>query len=68
MRFPLGAWASLELGFGIYGIAWTMSLTCVLRGVLLAAWFRRGRWKQKALPGSRRPLPSPEEPETTIVV
>jgi putative MATE family efflux protein len=68
LRFPLGAWVSLRLGYGIYGIAWTMSLTCILRGVLLAAWFRRGRWKQMALPGSLRPLPSPEEPETTIVV
>jgi len=68
VRFPLAAWASWGLGLGIYGIAWTMSLTCILRGVLLAFWFRRGRWKTKSLPGSLRPFPSPEEPETTMIV
>lgn len=67
VRFPLAAWAGLQLGFGIYGIAWTMSLTCILRGVLLALWFRRGKWKEKKLPGSLRPFPSPEEPETTMI-
>lgn len=68
VRFPLGAWAGLQLGYGIYGIAWTMSLTCILRGVLLAFWFRRGKWKAKKLPGSLRPFPSPEEPETTMIL
>lgn len=68
LRFPLGAWAAWRLGYGIYGIAWTMSLTCIVRGLLLAFWFRRGRWKEMTLPGSLRPLPSPEEPETSIVM
>jgi len=67
IRFPLAAWAGLHLNYGIYGVAWTMSLTCILRGVLLALWFRRGRWKTKMLPGSLRPFPSPEEPETTMI-
>ena len=44
-----------------------MSLTCVVRGVILALWFRRGKWKEKMLPGSLRPLPPAEEPEPTIV-
>ncbi len=64
-RIPLAWWAVFGLGLGVAGIAWTMSLTCVIRAAILALWFRRGTWKHTQLPGARRPLPSPEEPEPT---
>jgi Na+-driven multidrug efflux pump len=67
LRVPLAMWAVFDLGMGVTGIAWTMSLTCVFRGAILALWFRRGKWKMKALPVSMRPLPPAEEPEPTIV-
>ena len=67
LRFPLASWAVFGLGLGVYGIAWTMSITCVIRGIILTLWFRRGKWKENVLPGSRRPLPSAEEPEPTGV-
>jgi putative MATE family efflux protein len=50
-RIPLAAWAVGGLGLGIMGVAWTMSVTCMIRGVVLALWFRRGRWKHRLLPG-----------------
>lgn len=68
VRLPLAWWAVMSLGFGINGIAWTMSLTCVLRGVVLAWWFRRGSWKSMELPDIQRPLPPAEDPELTNVL
>lgn len=66
-RIPLAYWAAFALGLGVFGVAWTMSLTCVLRAVILAFWFRLGRWKKKKLTGAVRPLPPSDEPEPTGV-
>lgn len=49
LRIPLAWWLSLGLGLGLVGIAWTITGTCVVRGSLLALWFRHGAWKTKAL-------------------
>src|SRR5439155_15603616 len=64
-RVPLASWAVRGLGLGLLGIAWTMSLTCIVRGCILAWWFRLGRWKSTELAGAMRPLPPAEEPEPT---
>jgi putative MATE family efflux protein len=66
-RVPLAWWAVSGLGLGIFGITWTMTLTCIVRASVLAWWFRRGNWKTQELPGARRPLPPAEEPEPTGV-
>lgn len=66
-RIPLASWAVFGLGLGLFGVAWTMSLTCIVRGFILGWWFRRGAWKTMELPGSLRPLPPSEEPEPTGV-
>lgn len=65
LRLPLAVWLARNLGLGLDGIAWTITLTCVARALLVVLWFRRGRWKAKALatasaapPSS--PLPPPE--------
>jgi putative MATE family efflux protein len=62
-RLPLAAWAVNDMGMGLAGIAWTMTLTCVVRGLVLAAWFRRGGWKHVVLPDARPPLPAADSPE-----
>jgi len=67
-RVPLALWAANGLGWGPLGIWWMISLTCMLRGVLLAVWFRRGNWKRKAIDFEPAPLVlhppiSPEGPE-----
>lgn len=64
-RIPLAWWACFGLGFDLLGIAWTMSLTCIVRGFILAWWFRRGNWKRTKLPGALHPLPPSEDPEPT---
>jgi putative MATE family efflux protein len=58
LRVPM-AWAlALTTGWGMQGIAWTIVLTCVARGALIAWWFQRGAWKTKRLPTAAHPLPA----------
>ena len=63
LRIPLAAWAVIGLGMGPMGICWTMTLTCVARGCVMAWWFRRGAWKTKELRRSRDPLPPADGPD-----
>ena len=66
LRIPLAGALAHGLGLGLPGIAWTITLTCIARAVIVAAWFRRGRWKTKALATARTgspsspPLPAPD--------
>ncbi len=48
LRMPLAWWAALGVGGGMNGIAWVISLTCIARGVWLALWYKRGRWRRQA--------------------
>lgn len=52
LRLPLALWAVRDLGLGPVGIAWVISLTCIVRATILAAWFRRGHWKSRMLPAT----------------
>jgi putative MATE family efflux protein len=45
LRIPLGYLMAVTMGWGAVGIWWMITITCAIRGVLLAAWFRRGGWK-----------------------
>jgi putative MATE family efflux protein len=49
LRVPLVFALVYGFGAGIVSIAWLLSITAALRGVLAAAWFSRGRWKEKKL-------------------
>lgn len=46
-RIPLSLFLAHYLGLGSKGIWLSISLTTALKGVVLALWFRRGRWKTK---------------------
>ncbi len=46
MRVPLAAWLSSYPSIGVHGIWWTIAGTAIARGLLMAIWFRRGRWKR----------------------
>lgn len=46
-RIPLAWYLAFELGWGIEGIWWTLTITTTLKAVVLAYWFRLGRWKLK---------------------
>ena len=49
LRIPLAGALAHGAGLGLVGIAWTITLTCVARALIVLFWFRRGRWKTKAL-------------------
>ncbi|MFN7971857.1 MAG: MATE family efflux transporter [Acidobacteriota bacterium] len=62
LRIPMAAWAVGRLG--LTGIAWVISLTCIVRAMMLAFWFSRGAWKRRVLPGTETapeavPAPAP---------
>jgi putative MATE family efflux protein len=46
-RIPLAIFLAHNMGMGSVGVWWAISITTGLKGILLAVWFRRGRWKEK---------------------
>ncbi len=46
IRIPLGYLLAFRLELGPVSIWWMLTITSALRGILLAVWFRRGRWKR----------------------
>ena len=49
LRVPLVLWAVRGQGAGLLGIAWILSTTGMLRGIIAAVWFHRGDWKRRGL-------------------
>jgi putative MATE family efflux protein len=61
LRIPMAWGLAIDAGWGMLGVAWTITLTCVARAVLIAFWFRRGAWKTKRLAtAAPHPLPAPD--------
>jgi len=48
-RIPLAWWLAFELGWGINGIWWTLTITTGIKAIILAYWFGLGHWKRKKL-------------------
>ena len=48
-RIPAAYWFAYGMGMGVNGVWWSISLTSILKGVLIALWFLRGRWKSKII-------------------
>lgn len=46
-RIPLAYALALWLGWGVAGIWWTITLTTIVKAIILLVWFRLGRWKNK---------------------
>jgi len=49
LRAPLVLWLVHVAGAGILAIAWLLSITACLRGIIAMLWFRRGGWMHKTL-------------------
>lgn len=45
-RIPLAFWVTEWWDAGVMGIAWLITITCVLRAILLVGWASRGSWKR----------------------
>jgi putative MATE family efflux protein len=55
LRLPLAFWIPEWTGTGVLGIAWLITVSCVLRTLVIVAWAARGTWKrglQRELHGS----------------
>jgi putative MATE family efflux protein len=46
LRVPMAIILSRPEHFGAAGVWWTVTLTCIARGLAIAGWFRLGRWKR----------------------
>ncbi len=58
LRMPMAPFLAFALGLGLDGIAWTITLTCIVRALIVLGWFRRGRWKTKRPATAAHPLPA----------
>ncbi len=48
-RIPLALLFANTLNLGSDGVWWAISSTTALKGILMAVWFKRGRWKQQEI-------------------
>ncbi len=48
-RIPLAYYLCFEVGLGISGVWWTLTITTWIRGLVIMYWFSRGRWKKTGL-------------------
>ena len=46
LRIPLAFWVPRWWDSGVLGIAWLITITCVLRAVVIVVWAGRGTWKR----------------------
>ena len=46
-RVPLAYFLCFDLNWGINGVWWTLTITTTVKALVLAFWFRRGKWKLK---------------------
>jgi putative MATE family efflux protein len=49
VRIPLAYYLCFTLGLGINGVWWTLTITTTIKAIILAFWFRRGKWKEKVI-------------------
>lgn len=58
LRIPLAFWVPDVTGLGVLGIAWVITATCMVRGLIIVGWAARGTWKR----GLHRELHGGEPP------
>ncbi|HOP06774.1 MAG TPA: MATE family efflux transporter [candidate division Zixibacteria bacterium] len=49
MRIPMAYYFCFNLDWGINGVWWTLTITSIIKALIMAGWFRLGRWKTKEL-------------------
>jgi len=48
-RIPLAYLIAISWGAGVNGIWWAITLTTIIKGIVLTFWFRKGKWKKKSI-------------------
>lgn len=49
IRIPLAYLLAINLGMGITGVWWTLTITTLVKAAVLAVWFSRGKWHSRVL-------------------
>ncbi|GAG55257.1 unnamed protein product [marine sediment metagenome] len=49
LRIPLAYYLGVHLQMGVVGIWWAITLTSIVKGLLIVFWFKRGDWKRKKI-------------------
>ena len=49
LRIPLAYYLCFTLDLGLNGVWWTLTITTTIKAIILAFWFRRGKWKEKII-------------------
>ena len=49
LRIPLAYYLGVHLQMGVVGIWWAITLTSIVKGLLIVFWFKRGGWKKKKI-------------------
>lgn len=50
-RVPLAYYFSFGLDAGVSGVFWSITLTTIVKGIVLLIWFSRGTWRHKEIHG-----------------
>jgi putative MATE family efflux protein len=50
-RVPLAQFICFTLEVGVDGVWWSITLTSIVKAIVLVFWFRRGKWKTRELRG-----------------
>lgn len=48
-RIPLAYLMAISWGAGVNGVWWAITLTTIIKGIILALWFKKGKWKKKEI-------------------
>ena len=48
-RVPLAQYICYDMGVGVNGVWWSITLTTIVKGIILLIWFSRGKWKQRQI-------------------
>lgn len=48
-RIPLAYYLAFTLDWGVNGVWWTLTITTSVKSLVLAYWFKLGKWKTKAV-------------------
>jgi len=48
-RIPFAYWFAFNLSMGVNGVWWAICLTSIVRGSVMAFWFRKNHWKSKKI-------------------
>ncbi len=65
VRIPLAFLAARTWGMGVTGIAWVITVTCVIRTAVLLAWVARGTWTRGLARELRGASALSERPESS---